>query len=86
MAYENILVDTKGPVGLITLNRPDALNALNAALMQELAQARDEFEGDERIGAIVLTGSDKPLAADSLSSANPRVASAPSPGSAAPSA
>ena len=63
MAYENILVDTKGPVGLITLNRPDALNALNAALMQELAQALDEFEGDDRIGAIVLTGSDKSFAA-----------------------
>ncbi len=63
MAYENILVDTKGPVGLITLNRPDALNALNAALMQELAQALDEFEGDDRIGAIVLTCSDKSFAA-----------------------
>ncbi len=62
MAYENILGEIKGPVGLITLNRPDALNALNAALMQELAQALDEFEGDDRIGAIVLTGSDKSFA------------------------
>jgi len=63
MAFENILVETKGPVALITLNRPDALNALNAALMDELAQALDQAEGDPAIGAIVLTGSDKAFAA-----------------------
>ncbi len=63
MAYENILVETRGPVALITLNRPEALNALNAALMDELARALDEAEGDEAIGAIVLTGGDKAFAA-----------------------
>ncbi|SLN21676.1 enoyl-CoA hydratase [Oceanibacterium hippocampi] len=63
MAYENILVSTKGPVGLITLNRPEALNALNKALMTELAEAIDVFEADDAIGAIVLTGSEKAFAA-----------------------
>lgn len=63
MAYENIIVDTRGRVGLITLDRPDALNALNKALIGELAKALDGFEADENIAAIVLTGSEKAFAA-----------------------
>ncbi len=63
MAYENILVDIKGRVGIITLNRPDALNALNAGLIADLEQALDEFEGDDGIGCIVLTGSERAFAA-----------------------
>ena len=64
MTYENIIVETRdGGVGLITLNRPDALNALNNELMTELAGALDGFEADEGIGAIVLTGSEKAFAA-----------------------
>ncbi len=63
MAYENIVVETKGAVGLITLNRPDALDALNAALTAELAEALDAFEGDPKIGAMVLTGGDRAFAA-----------------------
>ena len=63
MAYENIIVEEKGRVGLITLNRPKAMNALNAALVAEIAQALIAFETDENIGAIVLTGSDKAFAA-----------------------
>ena len=47
MAYETILVETKGNVGLITLNRPDALNALNSDLMRELGAALDRFESDD---------------------------------------
>ena len=63
MAYENILVETRGAVGLITLNRPKAMNALNSALMAEVAAALDDFEADDAIGAMVLTGSDKAFAA-----------------------
>ncbi|AOJ82469.1 enoyl-CoA hydratase [Burkholderia sp. MSMB617WGS] len=63
MAYENILVETRGRVGLITLNRPKALNALNDALMDELGAALKAFDADEGIGAIVLTGSEKAFAA-----------------------
>src|ERR1700751_4514940 len=63
MTYENILVETHGSVGLIRLNRPQALNALCAALMQELTQALDAFEKDDAIGAMVLTGSEKAFAA-----------------------
>lgn len=63
MGYECILVDTRGPVGLITLNRPDALNALNSQLMNELTDALDKFEADDAIGAMVLTGSAKAFAA-----------------------
>ena len=63
MAYENILVETRGPVGLITLNRPKAMNALNAALMGELATAIDAFEANDEIGAIVITGNEKAFAA-----------------------
>ena len=63
MAYENIIVETRGRVGLITLNRPKALNALNDALMNELGEALAAFDADEAIGAIVITGSDKAFAA-----------------------
>lgn len=63
MAYENILVETRGRVGLITLNRPKALNALNDALMDELGTALKAFDADDDIGAIVLTGSEKAFAA-----------------------
>ena len=63
MAYENIIVDIKGRVGLITLNRPKALNAINPELIKDLAQALDAFEADDHIGAIVLTGSEKAFAA-----------------------
>ena len=63
MTYENILSDTRGKVGVITLNRPKALNALSPALMNELAAALDAFEADDGIGCIVITGSDKAFAA-----------------------
>ncbi|MDR5793981.1 enoyl-CoA hydratase [Caballeronia sp. LZ008] len=63
MAYENLLVETRGRVGLIALNRPKALNALNDALMDELGVALKAFDADGDIGAIVLTGSEKAFAA-----------------------
>ncbi len=63
MAYEHILVETRGPVGLITLNRPKALNALCTPLIEELGKALDDMEADDEIGAIVLTGSEKAFAA-----------------------
>ena len=63
MAYNNIITETKGAVAIIRLNRPKALNALCAELFQELADALDNFEADEAIGAVVLTGSDKAFAA-----------------------
>ena len=63
MPYENILVERRGAVGLITLNRPKALNALNSALVAEVAKALDAFEEDDDIGAIVITGSEKAFAA-----------------------
>ena len=63
MAYENILVATEGGVGIITLDRPEALNALNSALMDDLGQALDAFESDENIGCVILTGSAKAFAA-----------------------
>jgi enoyl-CoA hydratase len=63
MAYEHILVETRGAVGLVTLNRPKALNALCDALIAELGAALDAFEADAEIGAIVLTGSEKAFAA-----------------------
>ncbi|KAI8916050.1 ClpP/crotonase-like domain-containing protein [Gorgonomyces haynaldii] len=61
--YENILVTRKGRVGLVTLNRPKALNALNTPLMLELNDALKAFDADNEIGAIVLTGSEKAFAA-----------------------
>jgi len=63
MAYENILVETQDNVGIITLNRPHALNALCADLIRELAEVLDGFEQDPGIGCIVVTGSEKAFAA-----------------------
>jgi len=63
MSTENIIVETRGRVGLLRLNRPQALNALNSALMRELALAVDGFETNQNIGCMVLTGSDKAFAA-----------------------
>jgi len=63
MAYENIQVETKGRVGVIRFHRPQALNALNAALVEELNAALDAFESDGNIGCILITGSDKAFAA-----------------------
>ena len=63
MAYENITVEQRERVGVITLNRPKALNALCAALIEELAQALDDYEADPGIGCILLTGSEKAFAA-----------------------
>ena len=63
MNYENILVDTRGKVGLITLNRPNALNALNDTLIDELWAALDGFEANENIGCIVIAGTEKAFAA-----------------------
>src|SRR4051812_7862479 len=62
-SYDTILVETRGKVGLITLNRPQALNALNSALIGDLNQALDGFERDPGIGCIVVTGSEKAFAA-----------------------
>lgn len=63
MAYETILVETRGRVGLITLNRPKALNALNTSVLRDVVSALEAFEADAAIGAIVLTGSEKAFAA-----------------------
>jgi len=61
--FSNILLDRQGPVGIVTLNRPQALNALNRALIAELGAALDDLEGDPAIAAIILTGSEKAFAA-----------------------
>jgi enoyl-CoA hydratase len=63
ISYENIIVETRGKVGLIRLNRPTALNALNRALIGDLTAALDVFEADAGIGCIVITGSDRAFAA-----------------------
>jgi enoyl-CoA hydratase len=63
MAFETILVETRGKVAVVTLNRPQALNALNATVFRELNQAFDGFDADPAIGCIVITGSDKAFAA-----------------------
>ena len=63
MAYENIVVETRENVGLITLNRPAALNALSTPLVRELREALTAFEADSAIGAMVVTGSEKAFAA-----------------------
>ncbi len=64
MAYQNIEVRTEGgKVGIVTLNRPKALNALNGELMDELGAALQAFDSDEDIGCMVITGSEKAFAA-----------------------
>jgi enoyl-CoA hydratase len=63
MAYETILVEVKGKVGVVTLNRPQALNALNSQLIAEVNTAMDGFEADPAIGCMVMTGSEKAFAA-----------------------
>jgi enoyl-CoA hydratase len=101
MTYETVILERKGAVGLITLNRPQALNALSAALIRDLGAALDELEADDAIGAVVITGSDKAFAAGAdikemastpssplipRNSASPRSPSAPSRAPAARSA
>ncbi len=63
MATETIIAETRGKVGLVTLNRPQALNALNNQLIAELGAALDKFEADDAVGVIVITGSEKAFAA-----------------------
>lgn len=63
MTYQTIIVERRGSVGLIRINRPDALNALNAQVMDELTRAVDELEADDAVGALLLTGDDKAFAA-----------------------
>jgi enoyl-CoA hydratase len=63
MVYQNIIVETRGKVGVVTLNRPQALNALSPELMRELAAALDAFESDDNVGCMIVTGSDKAFAA-----------------------
>jgi enoyl-CoA hydratase len=63
MSHRHIIVETKGRVGVIRLNRPQALNALNAALIAELSAAIDTFEADTGVGCILITGSEKAFAA-----------------------
>ena len=63
MSFELIIAETRGRVGLITLNRPKAMNALNDQVMDEIGQALDGFEADDEVGAIVITGSEKAFAA-----------------------
>src|ERR1700681_3267104 len=63
MSYQNIIVETKGRVGIIRLNRPQALNALNKALLTELIQAIDAYEADGNIGCMLITGNEKAFAA-----------------------
>jgi enoyl-CoA hydratase len=63
MSTGTIIVETRGRVGIIRLNRPQALNALNGALMSELAAAVDAFEADNAVGCMLITGSEKAFAA-----------------------
>ena len=63
MAFETILVETRGKVGLVTLNRPKALNALNSQVLGEIVEALAAFDADPAIGAIVVAGSEKAFAA-----------------------
>ena len=63
MTYQNLIVETRGKVGIIRLNRPEALNALNAALVAELSGAVDGFEIDPLVTCMIITGSDKAFAA-----------------------
>jgi enoyl-CoA hydratase len=61
--FEHIIVETRGNVGVITLNRPKMLNALSFGVFAEIATAVDDLEADEAVGCIVLTGNEKAFAA-----------------------
>lgn len=63
MSYQNILCETRGPVGILVLNRPERRNALSTALMREVVHALQEWEADDAIGAMILMGNDKAFAA-----------------------
>jgi enoyl-CoA hydratase len=63
MDYETILVSKEGPLGIITLNRPDALNALNTKMVHELMGSLDAFEADEEVRCLVMTGSERAFSA-----------------------
>ena len=63
MPYEMILTETRGQVGLITLNRPQVMNALNNQLMREAIDALEAFDKNDTIGAVVITGNEKAFAA-----------------------
>ena len=61
MTYTTILTETRGRVGIVTLNRPKAMNAFNLQMLGELFDALDGFEKDQSVGAIIVTGNEKPL-------------------------
>jgi len=63
MPYTTILTETRGRVGLATLNRPEAMNALNPTILGELMDALEAFDADDNVGAMVITGSEKVFAA-----------------------
>jgi enoyl-CoA hydratase len=63
MTYQNIVIEAKGRVGIIRLNRPQALNALNKALIDELTKVVDAFDADDKIGCMLITGNEKAFAA-----------------------
>ena len=63
MSYENILVRQEGRVGIVQLNRPKALNALNSAMLREMCEALEAFDADEGVGCLVLTGNERAFAA-----------------------
>jgi enoyl-CoA hydratase len=63
MTYTTVLTEIRGHVGIVTLNRPQAMNAFNITLLRELFDALEDFDKDERVGAMVVTGSEKAFAA-----------------------
>src|SRR5688500_2150842 len=63
MSYEMVVIETRGRVGLITLNRPQVMNALNTQLMREAMDALEAFDKNDTIGAMVITGNEKAFAA-----------------------
>ena len=63
MTYTTILTEIRGKVGLVTLNRPQAMNAFNSTMLTELFDALEAFDNDENVGAMVVTGNEKAFAA-----------------------
>ncbi|HHJ07306.1 MAG TPA: enoyl-CoA hydratase, partial [Anaerolineae bacterium] len=63
MTYQSILVETKDRVGVVTINRPKAMNALNGQVMSEMTAALQAFDADDAIGAMVITGNERAFAA-----------------------